>query len=554
MKKYQGLLASEKPHIVRPLPELHYPERLNITRALLEGAMQKGFDLRIAYFCRGRQFTYAMVRCEVHRRAFALRRLGLNEGEAVLLRQEDSAELVFSILAVWAIGAIAVPTYTQLRAPDLDYRANDCGARIGIVDAALLSEMEQLSGTCASLAHLIVVPCDATGRFVSFETLLDDGDRCIAYADTSADDVALILYTSGSTGRPKATSHSHADLLATPDTYCDYCLGMGTQDVVAGPPAIPFALGLDFFVLYTLRSGASAVLDSNKSPQALIDAMIMFGVTIIVGVSTYYNRLGQMIGERAIALPKLRIALCGGEPLPIEVERAWVRATGKPLEQFLGTTELLNIFIGIRHGVTLPRSGAMGRPIPGYEVSVRDADTFEPVGPGAPGLLCVRGPTGTHYLNNPEAQSGTVRDGWNVFQDLVAWDEDGYLVYIARCDEMIVSGGHQISPVDVEQVLMRHPYVAECACAAAPDPAGLRPNIVKAFIVLRADVADSGATRRELQEFFKRSAPPYMYPREIEFRPSLPRTVNGKIQRSELRRRAASDVISDLAAPQGRSD
>ena len=139
--------------------------------------MQKGFDSRIAYFCRGRQFTYAMVRCEVHRRAHALRRLGVKEGDAVLLRQEDSAELVFSILAVWAIGAIAVPTYTQLRASDLNYRANDCGARIGIVDAALLSEMEQLPGSCASLAHLVVVPSDPTGRFVSLDTLLDDGDR-----------------------------------------------------------------------------------------------------------------------------------------------------------------------------------------------------------------------------------------------------------------------------------------------------------------------------------------------------------------------------------------
>ena len=193
----------------------------------------------------------------------------------------------------------------------------------------------------------------------------------------------------------------------------------------------------------------------------------------------------------------------------------------------------------------LPKPGAMGRPIPGYEISVRDADTFAPVGPGVPGLLCVRGPTGTHYLKNPAAQSGTVRDGWNVFQDLVAWNEDGYLVYIARCDEMIISGGHQISPVDVEQVLMQHPYVAECACAAAPDPAGLRPNIVKAYVVLKGGVDGSGATKRELQEFFKRSAPPYMYPREIEFRPSLPRTVNGKIQRSQLRRPAASNAISD---------
>jgi 2-aminobenzoate-CoA ligase len=539
MRKYAGLRAAEMPEIIRALPELNYPQRLNSARALLEGALEKGFGPRTAYHCNGRTFTYADVHREVHRHANALRRLGVGEGEAVLLRREDTAELIFSILAVHAIGAIAVPTYTQLRTPDLVYRINDSGAKVAIVDAALLAEAEPLLNECVSLSDLVVAPADPAGRFVSLDSLLEDDAPRVDYADTHADDVGLILYTSGSTGQPKATCHNHSDLLATADTYADYCIGMRPGDVIAGPPAIPFALGLDCFVLYTLRSGASAVLDVDKTPQRLIEAMAAFGVTIVVGVSTYYNRLGQLISERGLRLPKLRMALCGGEPLPIEVERAWGSATGVPLEQFLGTTELLNIFIGVRHGVAAAKPGAIGRAVPGYEISVRDADTFAPVPRGTAGLLCVRGPTGTRYLNNAEAQAKTVRDGWNVFQDLVAWDEDGCLVYIARRDEMIVSGGHSISPVEVEQVLMRHPYVAECACTAAPDPAGLRPSIVKAYIVLKSTVEQSATTKLELQDFFKRSAPPFMYPREIEFKDSLPRTLNGKIQRSELRRLAA---------------
>ena len=135
MRKYEGLRAAEMPDIIRALPELHYPERLNIARALLEGALTKGFGARVAYHCNGRRFTYAMVHREVHRYANALRRLGVREGEAVVLRQEDSAELIFSILAVQAIGAIAVPTYTQLRAQDLAYRINDSGAGIMLVDS-----------------------------------------------------------------------------------------------------------------------------------------------------------------------------------------------------------------------------------------------------------------------------------------------------------------------------------------------------------------------------------------------------------------------------------
>ena len=168
---------------------------------------------------------------------------------------------------------------------------------------------------------------------------------------------------------------------------------------------------------------------------------------------------------------------------------------------------------------------------------------------GAPGLLCVRGPTGTRYLNNPEAQSKTVRDGWNVFQDLVAWDEDGYLIYIARRDEMIVSGGHSISPVEVEQVLMQHPYVAECACTAAPDRDRRRPSIVKAYVVLKSAVDRTETHQARIAGLLQAlGAAVHVSARDRVHGFRLPRTVNGKIQRSELRRLAALDAQA-VAAP-----
>ena len=484
MKKYEGLAPSERPATFRALPELHYPAHLNIAKSLLEGAVAKGFSTRVAYICRGQRITYETLRDEVARRADALRRLGLGKEDAIVLRQDDTVDLIYMLLAVQAVGAIAVPTYVQLRSDDLAYRINDCAATVIIVDADLQSEVEGLQDRCSSLKQVVVVRSDTPGTLGSLDLSGSPGPTW-SYADTAADDVCLILYTSGSTGRPKGTCHSHADLLSTPDTYSDYCLGMTPDDVIAGPPSIPFALGLGFFVHYTLRSGATAVLSTDKSAQALVTNMLEYGVTIVVGVSTYYNRLGRLIAERQFALPKLRLVLCGGEPLPVEVEQAWFSATGVALEQFLGTTELLNIFLGLRHKMSPPKAGVIGRPIPGYEVTIRHPETFEPLEEGIPGLLCVRGPTGTHYLNKPEAQQQTVRDGWNVFQDLVAWEAGGYIRYIARHDEMIVSGGHSISPIDVEQVLMRHPRIAECACTAAPDRTGERPHIVKAYIVLK---------------------------------------------------------------------
>lgn len=537
MKKYSDMEAAVAPQVFYALPELHYPPRLNAVRTLLEDAERNGWDARPAYFHDGAAVSYGTVRHEVARYAGALERLGARAGDRVLLRIEDGPELVYAALAVQALGAIAVPTYVQLRAEGLLYRARDCGAKFTLVSARLLDEIAAVADDSAALLGTIaVLPRDPSGRLASFDDVLPAEPRPIAYADTDGDDVALILYTSGSTGLPKGACHSHTDLLAVCDSYCRYCVDLKESDVIAGPPAIPFALGFGFFILFPLRFGAAAILEADKAPETLIARCVEHRATIVVGVATYFNRLGRVLAERRERPTGLRMALCGGEPLPEEVERFWGEATGVPLEQFLGTTELLHDIIAIRHGLDRPKAGAIGKPVPGYEISVRDPHTFLPLGPGQPGLLCARGPTGTRYLNRPEAQAATVREGWNVFQDIVHFDEEGYIHYVARHDDMIITGGHSISPVEVEQVLMKHPAVAECACTAAPDPTGARPHVVKAFVVVRPGLAAGSDLKADIQHFFKGAAPPYMYPREIEFLERLPRTMNGKIMRSELRK------------------
>ena len=215
MKKYEGLLPEERPATFQGLPELHYPKKLNIAHALLEGAIAKGFGTRIAYFCSGRRITYETVRREVHRQANALRQAGLREGDRVILRQDDTAALIYSILALQALGAIAVPTYVQLRADDLTYRINDSSAKAIIVEPKLIGEIEGLQERCPSLRHVLITPSDPKGEFSSLGSEYDSAP--MIYADTDADDICLILYTSGSTGQPKGTCHCHADLLSTPD-------------------------------------------------------------------------------------------------------------------------------------------------------------------------------------------------------------------------------------------------------------------------------------------------------------------------------------------------
>ena len=541
MRKYSSSSGPHAPTVFFALPELVYPEQLNAVRTLLDAIDANSWGERTALVFRGIHISYAELRREVHRYAAVLRRLDIHEGDSVLIRIDDRPELIFSILAVQAIGAVAVPTYPQLRTADLVYRADDAQTKVALVGDNLLTEADPLPERSQCLKRVIVVPGDAPGRHQSLSDLLAAGEvpgengEPFEYANTHRDELALILYTSGSTGKSKGTCHNHADLLAVCDTYCRYCVGLRPDDVIGGPVSVSFALGYGMYALFPFRFGASALMEPDKAPDVLLPLLREHRVTVLAAVPTYYNVLARALQDSGEKLPDLRMSLVGGEPLLAEVEQRWEAATNLPLEQFLGTTELLHIFLSTRHGIDKPKRGAIGVAVPGYEVSVRDPETFEPVADGTHGMLCVRGPTGTCYLNRPEAQAEAVRDGWNLFQDTVWRDAEGYIHYVARKDDVINSGGYTISPVDVESVLMRHPKVLECGCVAAPDPDGNRSSIVKAFVALREGEPDA-AMRKALQDYFKSEAPPYMYPREIVFMKELPKTINGKILRSELRK------------------
>ena len=508
MKKYSAMAPGDAPTVFYALPELHYPDRLNAVERLLEDAITRGWGARTAYLHHGRAISYDELRRDVHRTAIALRRIGIVAGDRVLLRLEDGPELVAAVLAAQAIGACVVPTYVQLRTDGLVTRANDCGAVAAIVSASLLDEFVGVPEQCPALVQTIVVPADPIGRLRAMDAIRPQEATEFAYADTDRDDVALILYTSGSSGRPKGTLHNHADLLAICDTYARHCVGLRPDDIVAGPAAIPFALGIGFFIYFPLRFGAAAVLEPDKSPEALVGVLARTGATILVGVSTYYNRLGRVIVAGKLAFPALRMTLCGGEPLPGGDRAGMARDDG------IGARAVPRHDRAPAHRARHPprhrpaeaNGDRPARPrVRGLGASSRDLRSGRR---RSPGLLAVRGATGTCYLDRPEAQLATVREGWNVFQDIVRADADGFIHYIGRYDDMIVTAGHSIAPAEVEQILLTHPDVVECACVAARDRNGERPTVVMAFVVTAPTVLRSDETKRHLQEYFKRCGPP----------------------------------------------
>lgn len=541
-RKYADLAPRDaSPTLTFDLPELQYPERLNAVQAVFDAAREAGWSDRTVFYADSEAWSFDRVEKESARYAAALRAMDVGVGDTVILRIPDTIDLVMSLLAVQAIGAIAVPTYIQLRRDDLVYRAEDADAKLILSSPDLLEEALPVPDARDGKTTVVALPSDPERRCGDFADFLPDGDVAPDYADTHAEELCLFLYTSGSTGAPKGTIHCHRDMLAIADSYWRYCLAPGPDDVMAGPPSIAFALGFGMYVYFPLRLGHAAVLEPDKSPEKSLEIIEQYNVTIFAGVVSYYNVLARLIGETGADVSSIVHPMTGGEPLTEEIERSWLETTGKPLEQFIGTTEMLHCFVTSTRPDGPPHSSTIGHAVPGYDVRVVDPDTFEELPDGEQGLFATRGPTGTVYWKKPDHQKELVRDGWNVFQDLVWRDEHGDFHYIARHDDMIISSGYNISPVQVENVLMQHDAVQECACVPAPDATGKRGHVVKAYVVASAGRDGNDALITELQDYVKSNAAPYMYPRVISFESELPKTINGKILRSELRARAISD-------------
>lgn len=538
MNKYGELCpAGARPDLRFDLPGLDYPARMNVAEVLLEGAIDAGWGGRTAYFHRDETIDYRALRAAVHRHAAALRALGVAPGDRVVVRIADTPVLVYVLLAAHAVGAVPIPTYVQLRADDLAYRIEDSGACFAVASAGLLDEMEAAVAATPGVT-LAVADGEAGGRFPSLGALLPAAPPRADYHDSHAEDLTLILYTSGSTGRPKGTCHCHRDLIAAADSYWKHCVGPTEKDVIGGPPSVPFALGYGLSVVFPARFGSAAVLEPDKSVEASLAAIERHGVTLFTAVVSYYRLMAAALDRARIG--SLRRSMTGGEPLLPETESLWREASGMTLEQFIGTTETFHCFASSSEPGGPARSGTMGRAAPGYEVAVLDPETLAPVADGERGLMAVRGCTGTVYWRNEERQRELVRDGWNVFPDVVTRDAGGYFRYVGRHDDMIVSAGYNISPIEVETALLRHEAVLECACVPAPDPAGVRGAVVKAYVVAAPGHAVGGGLAGALQAHVKATAPPYMYPRAVDFLDALPKTVNGKVLRSELRARAAA--------------
>jgi 2-aminobenzoate-CoA ligase len=321
--------------------------------------------------------------------------------------------------------------------------------------------------------------------------------------------------------------HFHRDVLANADTFSKYVLRPEPDDVFTGTPPLAFTFGLGGLVVFPLRVGASTLLLERATPDQLAAHIAEHHVTICFTAPTAYRAM--LAAGLADRLSSLRRCVSAGEHLPAVTWKAFADATGVKIIDGIGSTEMLHIFISSADDDIRP--GSTGVPVPGYVATIVDA-AGNPVPDGEPGRLAVKGPTGCRYLAD-ERQAVYVQNGWNITGDTFLRDEDGYFWYQARSDDMIVSSGYNIAGPEVEEALLSHPDVAECAVVGTPDEE--RGSLVKAFVVLREGLAGDDGLIKTLQDHVKQQIAPYKYPRAVEFVDALPRTSTGKLQRFRLR-------------------
>jgi 2-aminobenzoate-CoA ligase len=503
------------------LPGLQCPERLNAAAELMKG----GEPNALAVVNDHGRWTYAALDDFSGRIARLLvEEEGLIPGNRVILRGPNTYTMFATWLGVLKAGGVVVATMPLLRPGEIATVIERAQISHAIVDSRYIGDFRQAVEQTHSVKHIVKYDGDyGHGELETRTKALNP----LAAVDTGRDDPCIIAFTSGTTGVPKGCVQFHRDVLAPCDTFAKHLVGPKPGDVFLTSAPMAFTFGLGITPMFPLRFGAASATVEQASPDKLLEAIVSHGVTHLGTAPTAYKAMLSH-PELDEALKTLRTCISAGEHLPEATWRAWEERTGIAIIDGIGSTEMMHIFVSAAGDDIRP--GSTGKVVPGYEATVLDADG-KPLDEGI-GRLAIKGPTGCRYLDDPR-QSAYVERGWNITGDTYRKDADGYFWYLARSDDMIVSSGYNIGAPEVENALLSHPAVAECAVIGVPCPE--RGQKVKAYVVLAASAESSDALVAELQTHTKAQIAPYKYPREIDFVDELPKTATGKLRRGELR-------------------
>ena len=539
----------------------HVPERFNLAEVCCaRWARTRPDAIAIRYQCdRGerRDFSYAELAAQAARLAAALQERGVARGDRVALVLPQRIETAVAHIALYRLGAVAMPL-SMLFGPDaLEYRINDSGARIAIVDESGIDNVLAARALCPQLAAVIAVGMAEGRGDADWRDVLAAAPPAAEPVATLADDPAVLIYTSGTTGPPKGALVPHRALLGNLPGFVCSQNGFGFASAREQEPAVfwspadwAWTGGLIDALLPTLYFGRAIVAYQGRfAPETSLALMARHRVTHTFLFPTALKAMMKAVPEPRLHHDlRLRAVMSAGEAVGDAVF-AWCRdALGVTPNEMFGQTEI-NYIVGNCAPLWPARPGSMGRPYPGHRIALLDDDGRE-CPRGMPGDVAVHrrdvhgDPDPVFFLGYWQRDDATAAkftgdrsDSWCRTGDTAVMDDDGYLWYQGRSDDMFKAAGYRIGPSEVENCLVKHPAVANAAVVPKPD--GERGAVVKAFVVLAAGHHPSSELEHELQAHVRGKLAPYEDPKEIEFIEALPMTTTGKVQRGILRRREA---------------
>ena len=489
--------------------------------------------------------TYGELRRGANRLAGYLADAGIDTGDRIAVSGAQKVECLLAHLAAWKLGAISVPLSLLFGPDGLEYRLANSGASAFIVDEAALPALREIESDLDELEATLVVGDGSTQEDeIAFHDAIADHSADVETTTTDANDPAVIMYTSGTTGPPKGVVHAHRSLLgALPgQVLTRYNMDVRADDVLYTPGEWSWGGPLFDVIMSGLYLGVPIVGDADPEfdPGGMLELVDRFGVSIVGGPATVWRALMQVpeANER-YDLGSLRVVFNGGEALGGSIVDWFHETIGDvAVHEVYGQTETAVTGAGDCEALGIDHhDGYMGKPVPGQEIEVLDADDAEPVGSGEVGELAVRYDGNPacflEFWDAPEKTARRIDDGWLRTEDLGSKSDDGYLSFHSRKDDVINSAGYRIGPAEIEECLAAHDAVVDVGVIGVPDE--MRGEIPKAFVVLAEGYEPSDDLREELQTHVKSRLAKYEYPRELEVVSELPKTTTGKVRRHDLR-------------------
>jgi benzoate-CoA ligase len=487
---------------------------------LIDRNLREGVASKLAFIDDQGSITYSALSERVNRCANALRAMGLQHEDRIMIAMLDSIDWPTVFLGAIKAGIVPVCVNTLLKPQDYAYMLADSRVKALFVSDELWPAMSDVAKT-PFLKH-IVLPAQLKTALIAASPNADA-------APTKADEACFWLYSSGSTGSPKGTVHVHSSLMATADLYAKPILGITQKDVVFSAAKLFFAYGLGNGLTFPMAVGATGVLMAERpTPDAVFKRISEHQPSIFYGVPTLYAAMLASPNFPSKEKHNLRVCTSAGEALPEQIGTRFTALTGVEVLDGIGSTEMLHIFLSNRPGEV--RYGTTGKAVPGYDIKLVGEDDND-VAVGDIGDLYIRGSSAAQgYWNQREKSRTTFQGEWTKSGDKYSMDADGYYTYAGRSDDMLKVSGQYVSPFEVESAIASHGSVFEAAVVGMEDAEHLiKP---KAFVVLKPGAS---LTEDELKQHVKAKLAPFKYPRWVEFVDELPKTATGKIQRFKLR-------------------